>query len=150
MYLWICQEEWIYICSCAYMYMNIFMYVSVWIDMCLFLCVWLCKLVHVFVFNWNHFEMRLLNLRTIIFIYCTSICACINGYMCAYICMYVWMCVYLCVYGYMCVYIWIYILIAQRIEALSLYGSRWALSEDSSFKSYPSRAEVYLVKNVVR
>ena len=27
---------------------------------------------------------------------------------------------------------------------------RWALSEDSGFKSYPSRPEVYLVKNVVR
>ena len=36
---------------------------------------------------------------------------------------------------------------AQRIEALSIYGSRWALSEDTGFKSYP---EVYLVKNVVR
>ena len=34
----------------------------------------------------------------------------------------------------------------QWIEALSLYGSRRALSEDSSFKSYPSRPEVYLVK----
>ena len=30
--------------------------------------------------------------------------------------------------------------------ALSLYGSRRALSEDSGFKSYPSRPEVYLVK----
>ena len=40
--------------------------------------------------------------------------------------------------------------VAQRIEALSLYGSRWALSEDSGFKSYLSRPEVYLVKNVVR
>ena len=40
--------------------------------------------------------------------------------------------------------------VAQRIEALSLYGSRGALSEDSGFKSYPSRQEVYLVKNVVR
>ena len=40
-------------------------------------------------------------------------------------------------------------IMAQRIEALSLYGSRWALSEDSGFKSYPSRPEVYLVKNVV-
>ena len=39
---------------------------------------------------------------------------------------------------------------AQRIEALSLYGSRWALSEDRGFKSYPSRPEVYLVKNMVR
>ena len=39
--------------------------------------------------------------------------------------------------------------VAQQIEALSLYGSRWALSEDSCFKSYPSRPEVY-VKNVVR
>ena len=28
---------------------------------------------------------------------------------------------------------------AQRIEALSLCGSRWALSEDSGFKSYPSQ-----------
>ena len=40
--------------------------------------------------------------------------------------------------------------VAQRIEALSIFGSRWALSEDSGFKSYPSRPEVYLVKNVVR
>ena len=40
--------------------------------------------------------------------------------------------------------------VAQRIEALSLYGSRWALSEDSGFNSYPSRPEIYLVKNVVR
>ena len=38
--------------------------------------------------------------------------------------------------------------VAQQIEALSLSGSRWALSEDSSFKSYPSKPEVYLVKNV--
>ena len=37
-----------------------------------------------------------------------------------------------------------------RIKALSLYGSRWALSEDSSFNSYPSRPEVCLVKNMVR
>ena len=36
--------------------------------------------------------------------------------------------------------------VAQRIEAVSLFGSRWALSEDSGFKSYPSRPEVYLVK----
>ena len=28
---------------------------------------------------------------------------------------------------------------------MSLFGSRWALSEDSGFKSYPSRPEVYLV-----
>ena len=40
--------------------------------------------------------------------------------------------------------------VAHRIEALILGGSRWALSEDSGFKSYPSRPEVYLVKNVVR
>ena len=39
--------------------------------------------------------------------------------------------------------------VAQRIEALSLYSSRWALWEDSGFKSYPSRPEVYLVKNMV-
>ena len=36
--------------------------------------------------------------------------------------------------------------VAQRIEALRLYGSRWALSEDSGFKSFQSRPEVYLVK----
>ena len=36
--------------------------------------------------------------------------------------------------------------VAQQIEAVSLFGSRWALSEDSGFKSYPSRPEVYLVK----
>ena len=36
--------------------------------------------------------------------------------------------------------------VAQRIEALSLYGSRW--TEDSGFNSYPSRPVVYLVKNV--
>ena len=40
--------------------------------------------------------------------------------------------------------------VAQRIEVLSLYGSRWALSEDSGFKSYPSWLEVYLVKKMVR
>ena len=41
--------------------------------------------------------------------------------------------------------------VAQRIEAVSLFGSRWALSEDNSFKSYPSRPEVCLVtKYVVR
>ena len=33
------------------------------------------------------------------------------------------------------------------MKALTLYGSRWALSEDSDFKSYPRRPEVYLVKN---
>ena len=38
------------------------------------------------------------------------------------------------------------VFMAQRIEALSLYGSRWALSEDSGFNSYPSRPEGYLVK----
>ena len=32
--------------------------------------------------------------------------------------------------------------VAQRIEALSIYGSRWALSEDSGFKSYLSRQPV--------
>ena len=44
-----------------------------------------------------------------------------------------------------------YLFIVQQIEALSLYSSRWALSEDSSFNSYPRRPKVYLVKkNVVR
>ena len=32
----------------------------------------------------------------------------------------------------------------------SLYSSRWPLSEDSGFNSYPSWPDVYLVKNVVR
>ena len=41
------------------------------------------------------------------------------------------------------------LILAQQIEALSLYGSRWALSEDSGFKSYPSRPEVYLVKKYI-
>ena len=40
--------------------------------------------------------------------------------------------------------------VAQRIEVFSLYGSWRALSDDSGFNSYPSRPEVYLVKNVVR
>ena len=35
---------------------------------------------------------------------------------------------------------------AQQIEALSLYGYRWALSKDSGFNSYQSRPEGYLVK----
>ena len=35
--------------------------------------------------------------------------------------------------------------VAQRIEALSLYDSRWALSEDSSFNSYPNLPESFLV-----
>ena len=34
--------------------------------------------------------------------------------------------------------------------ALRLFGFRCALSDDSSFNSYPSRPEVYLVKKVVR
>ena len=38
--------------------------------------------------------------------------------------------------------------VAQRIEALSLFGSRWALSENSGF--YPIRPEVYLVKKKKR
>ena len=38
----------------------------------------------------------------------------------------------------------------QVFSGLQNYGSRWSLSEDSGFKSYPSRPEVYLVKNVVR
>ena len=34
--------------------------------------------------------------------------------------------------------------VVQRIEVLSLYGSRCALSEDSGINSYPSWPEVYL------
>ena len=40
--------------------------------------------------------------------------------------------------------------VAQRIEALSLNGSRWALSEDNGLNSYPSWPEVYLVNNLLR
>ena len=40
--------------------------------------------------------------------------------------------------------------VAQRVEAMSLNGSRWILLEDCGFKSYPSRPEIYLVKSVVR
>ena len=40
--------------------------------------------------------------------------------------------------------------VAQQIEALSLYGSSWALPEDTGFNSSLSRAEGYLVKNVVQ
>ena len=36
--------------------------------------------------------------------------------------------------------------VVQQKEGLSLYGSRWALSEDTVFNSYPSRQKVYLVK----
>ena len=36
--------------------------------------------------------------------------------------------------------------VAQRIEALSLYCFRWAFSEGSGFKPYPSRPEVYFLK----
>ena len=39
--------------------------------------------------------------------------------------------------------------VAQKLEALNLYASRWALSEDSGFHSYPSRSEGFLVKNMV-
>ena len=42
------------------------------------------------------------------------------------------------------------LIVAQRVEALSLYISRWALSEDSGFNSYPSWPGCYFVKNVVR
>ena len=36
------------------------------------------------------------------------------------------------------------------VETQPLYPLRHGLSEDSGFKSYPSRPEVYLVKNMVR
>ena len=39
--------------------------------------------------------------------------------------------------------------VAQRIEALSLFGSRWALSEDSGFKSKAGQRFTWS-KNVVR
>ena len=40
--------------------------------------------------------------------------------------------------------------VAQWMEVLSLYGSRWALSEDSGFNPYLRRPEGYLVKNYGR
>ena len=36
--------------------------------------------------------------------------------------------------------------VAQRIEAVSLLGSRWALSEDSGFKSYPNPTQYLVTK----
>ena len=137
--------------------------------------------VSVIVFNWNHFEMRLLNLR-------------INFYLLRTFCPHL---------GSFCVVssfttfrpnftsgLLRVILLRPRIGMLSLVtvspvitafhsccrshhvfdqvnlwpawvafetaifwycsGSRLALSEDSGFKSYSSRPEVYLVKNVVR
>ena len=42
--------------------------------------------------------------------------------------------------------------VAQRIEAVSLFGSRWALSEDSGFKILPKSARGILghKKNAVQ
>ena len=81
----------------------------------------------VIVFNWNHFDMRLLNLRTNFYLFIVDFYKTKKSNLDRRS-------------G----------TVAQRIEALSLYGSRWALSEDTAFNSYPSRPEVYLVKNVVR
>ena len=112
------------------------------------------------VFNWNHFEMRLLNLR-------------INFYLLRTFCPHLGRFFILCCFFFHYVsdkfHLWPSsgdlprprigmlslvtvspVISAFHIETLSLYGSWWALSEDSGFKSYPSRPEVYLVKNVVR
>ena len=91
---------------------------------------------HFILFNWNHFAMRLLNLR-INFYLLRTFCplSSDNGFIRP---------------ENPTIHYHPSGLVAQRIDALSLYGSRWALSEDSGFKSYPSRPEVYLVKNVVR
>ena len=82
----------------------------------------------VIVFIGNLFEMRLLNLRINFFIYCRLF-------------------VLILVVFFGCFFS---LCFGQRIEALSLYSSGWALSEDSGFNSYPNQPEVYLVKNVVR
>ena len=104
------------------------------------------------IFNWNHFEMRLLNVR-INFYLLRTFCPHLGSFFLFFFCF------------FLCCFFFHYVLtkfnfwpssgdftatVALRIEALSLYGSRWALSEDSGFKSYTSRPEVYLVKNVVR
>ena len=106
------------------------------------------------VFNWNHFEMRLLNLR-INFYLLRTFCPHLSSF---------------CVVSSFTTFqpnftsgLLQVILQRPRIGMLSLVTispviiafhscclSRWALSEDSSFKSYPSQPEVYLVKNGVR
>ena len=116
--------------------------------------------LYVIVFNWNHFKMRLLNLRINFFIYC--------GLFVLILVVFVLFLLSLR-FGQispLAFFRWLTAPsdrnaescnripsnsgpVAQRIEALSLYGSGRALSEDSGFNSYPSRPEVYLVKNVV-
>ena len=90
------------------------------------------------VFNWNHFEMRLFNLR-INFYLLRTFCPHLGSFCVVSSFTTFWSNFTSCPSGP----------VAQWIEALSLYGSRWVLSEDSGFKSYPSWPEVYLVKNVV-
>ena len=121
----------------------------------------------ILVFNWNHFEMRLLNLR-INFYLLQTFCPHLGSFLCCFFFHYVsakfhlWpssgdlprprigMLSLVTVSPVITAFHSCLGPVAQRIEALSLYGSRWALSEDSGFKSYPSRPEVYLVKNVVQ
>ena len=86
--------------------------------------------ISVLVFNWNHFEMRPPNPR-------------INFYLLWIFCPHL---------GSSCAVSSFTTFWPNFTSGLLqvIYGSRWALSEDSSFKSYPSRPEVYLVKNVVQ
>ena len=117
------------------------------------------------VFNWNHFEMRLLNMR-INFYLLRTFCLHLGSFLCCFFFHYVsakfhlWhssgdlprprigmlslvtVSPVITAFHSCC-------LSGAADRALSLYGSRWALSEDSGFKSYLSRPEVYLVKNVV-
>ena len=105
----------------------------------------------VIVFNWNHFEMRLLNLRINFYLLRTFVLILVDFFLCVCVCCFFFH------YVSAKFHLWPSsgdlartMPVAQRIEALSSNGSRWALSEDSGFRSYPSRPEVYFVKNVVR
>ena len=127
------------------------------------------------VFNWNHFEMRLLNLRINFYLLLTFCPHFVSFFGCFFfhyvsakfhhwpssgdlqrprIGMLSLVTVSLVITAFHSCCLSHHVFdpgpVAQRIEALSLFGSRWALSEDSGFKSHPSRPKVYLVKNVVR
>ena len=131
------------------------------------------------VYNWNHFEMRLLNLR-INFYLLRTFCPHLGSFFVCVCCFFfhyvsakfhlwpssgdfprprigmlslVTVSPVITAFHSCCLSHHVFLPsgpVALRIEALSLYGPRWAWSEDSGFKSYPSRPEVYLVKNVVR
>ena len=110
-------------------------------------------------FNWNHFEMRLLNLR-INFYLLRTFCPHLGSFLCCFFFHYV-----SAKCSPLAFFRWFTATSDKNDEACNRIPSnyclpsllsiaprfsRWALSEDSGFKSYPSRREFYLVKNVVR